>query len=208
MKSNRLKFTELIIIFLMIPVSFVFSFSPIIKLTIGLFSFSYIIYILIKVEKIKFRIQKNINWNFFWLSTIIKFLFIIIATTTFVYFTDKTNLFTVVLNKPILWIAILIFYTLFSVYPQELIYRTFFFKRYQSLFKNEHIFILLNALIFSLAHLLFKNTLVIFLTFLGGLLFAITYNKTKSTLLVSIEHAIYGSWLFTVGMGNMLGFPS
>ena len=192
----------------MIPVSFVFSFSPIIKLTIGLFSFSYIIYILIKVEKIKFRIQKNINWNFFWLSTIIKFLFIIIATTTFVYFTDKTNLFTVVLNKPILWIAILIFYTLFSVYPQELIYRTFFFKRYQSLFKNEHIFILLNALIFSLAHLLFKNTLVIFLTFLGGLLFAITYNKTKSTLLVSIEHAIYGSWLFTVGMGNMLGFPS
>ena len=192
----------------MIPVSFVFSFSPIIKLTIGLFSFSYIIYILIKVEKIKFRIQKNINWIFFWLSTTIKFLFIIIATTTFVYFTDKTNLFTVVLNKPILWIAILIFYTLFSVYPQELIYRTFFFKRYQSLFKNEHIFILLNALIFSLAHLLFKNTLVIFLTFLGGLLFAITYNKTKSTLLVSIEHAIYGSWLFTVGMGNMLGFPS
>ncbi|WP_298884342.1 type II CAAX endopeptidase family protein [uncultured Polaribacter sp.] len=208
MKSNRLKFTELIIIFLMIPVSFVFSFSPIIKLTIGLFSFSYIIYILIKVEKIKFRIQKNINWNFFWLSTIIKFLFIIIATTTFVYFTDKTNLFTVVLNKPILWIVILIFYSLFSVYPQELIYRTFFFKRYQSLFKNAHIFILLNALIFSLAHLLFKNTLVIFLTFLGGLLFAITYNKTKSTLLVSIEHAIYGSWLFTVGMGNMLGFPS
>lgn len=208
MKSNRLKFTELIIIFLMIPVSFVFSFSPIIKLTIGLFSFSYIIYILIKVEKIKFRIQKNINWIFFWLSTIIKFLFIIIATTTYVYFTDKTNLFTVVLNKPILWIVILIFYSLFSVYPQELIYRTFFFKRYQSLFKNEHIFILLNALIFSLAHLLFKNTLVIFLTFLGGLLFAITYNKTKSTLLVSIEHAIYGSWLFTVGMGNMLGFPS
>jgi hypothetical protein len=54
----------------------------------------------------------------------------------------------------------------------------------------------------------FKNTLVLFLTFLGGVLFALTYNKTRSTLLVSIEHAIYGSWLFTVGMGNMLGFPS
>ena len=46
------------------------------------------------------------------------------------------------------------------------------------------------------------------LTFLGGLIFAITYYKTKSTLLVSIEHAIYGCWLFTVGMGDMLGFPS
>jgi hypothetical protein len=25
--------------------------------------------------------------------------------------------------------------------------------------------------------------------------------------LVSIEHAIYGNWLFTVGMGEMLAFP-
>jgi hypothetical protein len=25
--------------------------------------------------------------------------------------------------------------------------------------------------------------------------------------LVSIEHAIYGNWLFTVGMGQMLAFP-
>jgi membrane protease YdiL (CAAX protease family) len=59
-----------------------------------------------------------------------------------------------------------------------------------------------------LAHLFFKNTLVIVLTFLGGILFAITYHKTNSTLLVSIEHAIYGCWLFTVGMGSMLGFPT
>lgn len=61
---------------------------------------------------------------------------------------------------------------------------------------------------FSLGHIFFRNTLVLVLTFFGGLLFAITYSKTKSTLLVSIEHAIYGSWLFTVGMGDMLGFPS
>ena len=96
----------------------------------------------------------------------------------------------------------------FSVYPQELIYRAFFFQRYKNLFSNDKLFIFVNAVIFSLAHLFFKNTLVIVLTFLGGLLFAITFNKTKSTLLVSIEHAIYGCWLFTVGMGNMLGFPS
>ena len=48
----------------------------------------------------------------------------------------------------------------------------------------------------------------IILTFLGGLLFAFTFKKTKSTILVSIEHAIYGSWLFTIGMGAMLGFPT
>ncbi len=75
------------------------------------------------------------------------------------------------------------------------------------LFNSNMLFLFVNAIVFSLAHLFFKNTLVVILTFLGSLLFAFTFNKTKSTLLVSIEHAIYGSWLFTVGMGSMLGFP-
>jgi membrane protease YdiL (CAAX protease family) len=103
---------------------------------------------------------------------------------------------------------ILFIYSFFSVYPQELIYRTFFFQRYESLFRSNLVFTLVNAAVFSLAHIFFKNTLVMLLTFIGGILFALTFKKTKSTLLVSIEHAIYGCWLFTVGMGAMLGFPS
>nr|WP_284041157.1 CPBP family intramembrane glutamic endopeptidase [Jejuia spongiicola] len=100
------------------------------------------------------------------------------------------------------------FYSFFSVYPQELIYRTFYFKRYHDIFKNKYLFIFINAIVFSLGHIFFKNSLVLALTFLGGLLFAFTFYKTKSTLMVSIEHAIYGCWLFTVGMGSMLGFPA
>ncbi|WP_296343901.1 CPBP family intramembrane glutamic endopeptidase [Winogradskyella sp.] len=96
----------------------------------------------------------------------------------------------------------------FLVYPQELIYRTFFFRGCQQLFKNEKLFILINAALFSLAHIFFKNTLVSLLTFLGVILFALTFQKTKSTLLVSIKHSVYGCCLFTVGMGDMLGFPS
>ncbi|WP_299058549.1 CPBP family intramembrane glutamic endopeptidase [uncultured Polaribacter sp.] len=107
-----------------------------------------------------------------------------------------------------MWILIILFYSIFSVYPQALIYRTFFFQRYQNLFKNKLFFILINATLFSLAHLLFKNTFALFFTFIGGFLFAYTYYKTKSTLLVSIEHAIYGCWLFIIGMGNIIGFPS
>ncbi len=208
MKTNQYKTTELLIIFIIIPISFLFNYSPILKLIIGVFGLTYIIYVLAKVEKIKLKVEKNINWKKFWQSTLIKFLIIAIITTVFVWFTDKENFFLVLLNKPQLWLMILIFYTFFSVYPQELIYRTFFFQRYQSLLKNEILFILINAVVFSLAHIFFKNTLVLFLTFIGGIIFAYTYKKTKSTLLVSIEHAIYGCWLFTVGMGNMLGFPS
>ena len=208
MKSISYKFTELIIVFVVIPVSFVINYAPILKLIIGVLGFAYIVYVSLKVEKIKFQIQENINWRKFWKATCIKLLLIAVATSFFMWFTDKESLFSVLLNKPILWILILFFYSFFSVYPQELIYRTFFFKRYKNILKNKTLFLLVNAMLFSLAHLLFKNTFVLFFTFIGGALFAFTYDKTKSTLLVSIEHAIYGCWLFTVGMGNMLGFPS
>ena len=208
MQSIRYKFLELFIIFILIPISFAFNYVPILKLTIGVLGFTYIIYVLFKVEKMKLQIEKNINWVAFWKLIIIKLLIIAVITSLFVWFTDANSLFIVVLNKPKLWILILILYSLFSVYPQELLYRTFFFKRYKNLFKNENIFIVINALLFSLAHLFFKNMLVLMLTFIGGILFAITFKKTKSTLLVSIEHSIYGCWLFTVGMGSMLGFPT
>lgn len=207
-QSIRYKFIELILVFIMIPISYSFNYSPILKLIIGVLGFIYITYILLKIEKNKFRINKNLNWKKFWKSTLIKLLTIAIITSVFVWLTDSENLFIVVLNKPKLWILILLFYSLFSVYPQELIYRTFFFQRYKNLFKNEFLFILINAALFSLAHLFFKSSLVLILTFIGGILFAYTYKKTESTLLVSIEHAIYGCWLFTVGMGSMLGFPS
>jgi membrane protease YdiL (CAAX protease family) len=208
MQSTRYKLIELILIFIIIPISFLLNYSPIIKLIIGVLGFIYVSYILLKVEKNRFRINKNLNWKNFWKSTLITFLIIAVVTSIFVWFTDSKSLFIVVLNKPKLWILILLFYSLFSVYPQELIYRTFFFQRYKNLFKNEFVFIIINAALFSLAHIFFKSSLVLILTFIGGILFAITYKKTKSTLLVSIEHAIYGCWLFTVGMGTMLGFPS
>ena len=207
MNSIIYKGLEFFIIFILIPTSFALSFSPWVKLSVGLFGFIYVIYVLLKVEHQKFKISKNLDWNLFWKSTFLKLILIAIITTLFVWITDSASLYSVMLNKPIKWLVLLFVYSFFSVYPQELVYRTFFFKRYDGLFKNEALFIFVNAILFSLAHLFFGSTLVLILTFLGGFLFAYTYKKTQSTLLVSIEHALYGCWLFTVGMGEMLGFP-
>ena len=207
MKSINYKLFELFVIFILIPVSFAVPYSPWIKVGVGLTGFIYIIFVLLKVEKEQFKIASNLNWKRFWKQTLVKLLIIICLTTLFVWITNKEALFNVLIIKPKLWIVILFIYSLFSVYPQELVYRTFFFKRYEGLFKSSNQLIFLNAIVFSLGHIFFKNILVIILTFLGGLLFALSFKKTKSTVLVSIEHAIYGSWLFTVGMGAMLGFP-
>jgi membrane protease YdiL (CAAX protease family) len=191
-----------------VPISFGIKYPIGIKIAIGFLGFLYVLYVLLKVENVAFKVSEHINWKSFWKQTLIKFLVIAAITTLFVYYTNKSFLFHVIINKPLFWIFILLIYTFLSVYPQELIYRTFYFKRYQTFFKNKYVLILSNALIFSLAHVFFGNQLVLALTFLGGILFAMTYYRTQSTLLVSIEHAIYGCWLFSVGMGDMLGFPA
>jgi membrane protease YdiL (CAAX protease family) len=123
------------------------------------------------------------------------------------FFLYEENLFIVMRKKPILWITICFFYSFFSVLPQELLYRSFFFSRYNTLFKSPFSLIIINAIAFSLAHSIFNNIYISILTLIGGFVFAATYHKTKSLLFTSIEHAIYGSWLFTLGIGEYLAFP-
>jgi membrane protease YdiL (CAAX protease family) len=207
MQTARYKLIEFFLLFIVLPVSFAIDYPFIIKAIISVAGFSYIIYLLLKIHDNKLKLAPNLNWEFFWKSVLIKLLIIAFLTIVFVWFTNKDDLFHMVYQKPVKWIVLLFIYSIFSVYPQELIYRTLFFQRYEILFKGKALFIFINAIVFSLAHLFFKNPLVLLMTFLGGILFALTYDKTKSTLLVSIEHAIYGCWLFTVGMGAMLGFP-
>ncbi|WP_242094748.1 type II CAAX prenyl endopeptidase Rce1 family protein [Aestuariivivens sediminicola] len=207
MNSTRYKIIEFLVIFMAFPIGLAFNYPIWIKLSIGLLGLIYIGFVLTKHEGIALKRNKALDWKWFWKQTMIKFTIIAILTTLLVWLTNKTALFNVVMTKPYLWVIILFIYTLFSVYPQEIVYRTFFFKRYLSHISDKRLFIVLNAAVFSVGHVFFKNGWVLLLTFLGGLLFAITYSKTRSTILVSLEHAIYGCWLFTVGMGEMLGFP-
>lgn len=208
MQSNTHKLIEFFSLFIAVPISFAIEFPIWIKVLIGTLGFAYIIFVLLKVENKAFKISQHLNWKQFWKRILLQFFGIALLTTVYVFMFDVKNLFFMPINKPFVWLIMLFVYSVFSVYPQELIYRTFFFQRYRKLFKNETLFILINAALFSLAHIFFRSTLVMFIAFVGGILFALTFKKTKSTLLVSIEHAIYGCWLFTVGMGEMLGFPS
>jgi len=207
MTSMTYKLSEFFVLFIVLPIVFAIHFPIWIKMSLGGIGFLYVIFVLLKIEKNRFRIAPSLNWKLFWKRTGITLVGIAVITTIFVWSTDQEALFNVLINKPILWVFILFIYSVFSVYPQELIYRTFFFQRYEVFFKSKPFLIFVNAIVFSLAHIFFRNSLVLALTFFGGLLFAISFNKTRSTLLVSIEHAIYGCWLFTVGMGEMLGFP-
>lgn len=138
----------------------------------------------------------------------IRFLFFAMASSLYVYHYHPELFFMVPLNNPLLWLGILFVYAFLSVIPQEWLYRHFYIERYQELFPQRWLFHGLNAITFSLAHLFLWNNLVLTLTLLGGILFFDTYKKSGSFKLLCIEHALYGLWLFTIGAGEMLAFPT
>ena len=205
MENLKLKL-EFIWLFLILPVSFLFDYPVVLKTVFTVVSFGFIFVYLWKNKAFSFRVLPHF-WKPFMKTTIVRFFIIDLLITIFTYVYYNELFFKVLLVNPKLWVLILFVYCFFSVTFQELIYRTFFFKRYQVLFSNKKAIILVNALVFSLAHIFLKSSLVLILTFVGGILFSITYFKSKSTTLVCIEHAIYGFWLFTAGLGQLLAFP-
>jgi len=69
-----------------------------------------------------------------------------------------------------------------SVCPQDLLYRAFFFQRYQPLFGSGRGMIAASSLAFSFVHIIFGNWLAVGLCCLGGLLFSLTYQRSGSLL--------------------------
>lgn len=111
-------------------------------------------------------------------------------------------LFSLVKRTPLFWVAVMILYPLVSVYPQELLYRAFFFHRYEPLFGSGWGMVLASAVAFGFAHIIFGNWLAVALCVLGGFLFSMTYHASGSLLLTCLDHAIFGNFIFTIGLGR------
>lgn len=105
-------------------------------------------------------------------------------------------------ERPRLWLTIMFFYPMISVIPQEFIFRTYFFERYKALFPTHNAMVTASALAFGFAHIVLQNWVAVVLTTVGGFYFASTYRKRRSMALVWAEHAIYGCFLFTIGLGT------
>ena len=130
-------------------------------------------------------------------SFLVSFIMIVL-----IYLIKADLLFSLIKTNVLVWLFVIILYPLFSVYPQELIYRSFFFHRYRNLFTDTKILIAINALLFGYMHIIFHNWPAVILTMLGGVYFAILYQRSGSIIFVSIVHAIYGILVFTLGLGE------
>jgi len=208
LNQNRLHI-EHFLLFVLFPFSLSLDFSIYIKLLLGLVALVYVLVIAFKkgyfkTQKLKFSsTQKSIYFK----TLVIKFLSIAILTSliTIVFFED--NLFNAIKSNSGRFIVIIGVYVFLSVVPQEFIYRKFYFQRYRVLFKSDNQFVVINTLVFCLGHLFFNNLLVLAITLVGGVIFSLSYLKYQSFKWICIEHSLYGLWLYTIGLGGMLGFP-
>lgn len=110
------------------------------------------------------------------------------------------RLFWMPRNRPGMWVLLLVAYCLISVVPQELYFRSFFFERYRTLFRTPLSLIAANALAFAFPHVMFDNWIAPVLCLAGGVIFGVRYHKTRSLLLTSFEHALWGMLVLSVGL--------
>lgn len=119
-----------------------------------------------------------------------------------VYLFERERLFDLPRGNILVWSILCTFYPVFSAYGQEIIYRTFLFRRYESLFKKKWAVILASGTAFSFVHIVYYSPVSIILTFLGGLYLAQQYARTRSVLFTAILHGIWGIIVFTIGLGE------
>jgi len=110
-------------------------------------------------------------------------------------------LFSLPRQRPDLWLMIMLLYPVLSALPQEIVFRPLFFCRYGTLLPDGWAGVVLNAALFSLAHLMYWSWTVALMTFAGGLVFAWAYRLRGSFTMALLLHAIAGNLIFTFGLG-------
>lgn len=150
-------------------------------------------------------LRRLFRWNLKalpWQRVLLRDAFLIVVLAAAVRYTSPELLFALVRKAPLEWALIMVLYPLFSVLPQEMLFRVYFFERYPAIFGQGALLVAVNALSFAFVHIVFGNWIAVGLSAVGGILFASTYLKSRSLLLVSIEHALFGNFLFTIGLGQ------
>ncbi|WP_433201102.1 CPBP family intramembrane glutamic endopeptidase [Nocardia sp. CA-107356] len=125
-----------------------------------------------------------------------------VALTAVVALSRRNDLFDLPRRNPWLWLAVMVLYPVLSVYPQELIFRSFLFHRYAPVFGEGAGLVAASAVAFGYVHILFGSWISVVMSGVGGWIFATRYLRTQSLFTASVEHSVYGMLIFTIGLGR------
>lgn len=114
MKSTRYLLTEFFLLFILLPISFAFSYPIIIKAVLTIIGFVYVIVVLRTIEGLSFKVKKTLDWGAYWRRVLTIFAVVALTTAAFVYFSEPGNLFYVPRTDLQLFVIILFIYTFLS----------------------------------------------------------------------------------------------
>ncbi len=147
---------------------------------------------------LNFDFREEKRWQRMALRTLLVGVIILLL----VVWIQPERLFSMPVERSAVWINILLMYPVLSVLPQEIIYRVYFFSRLQDLIPSNKMIVFTNAFAFGLLHIIYNNWWAVGLSFLAGILFSVTYLRTKSLFWVTVEHTLFGWMVFMLGFGN------
>lgn len=93
--------------------------------------------------------------------------------------------------------ALLYFGAITAGFTEEFIFRGYILTRLSLFFKNDHLPVIISALLFSIVHLGYKSLHELIFVFLLGLLFGYYYQKYRSLSLLIFVHALVDVLAFT-----------
>jgi len=194
---------ELILLFLFLPLLYAFGLSNLPIYFVVIFISLYCLIMLLAdpdFDRKKLWLNQFKDWRIIFL----RFLLGVILFVSLIAYFHPGAFFKTLIARPWLLAIALVSYPILSAYPQEIIYRTYFYHRYRHFFPTRNTAIVANAALFALAHLIFFNWIAILVTFVGGIVFSITYLNSKSTFAAFVEHTLYGNFIFIIGIGEFI----
>jgi membrane protease YdiL (CAAX protease family) len=198
-----LRITEFLFVFWALPAAYYFDLLPVHKLIALICVAAVCAYVLTSSplfswRHLLIRSQNYLDWKTMLLRTVT------VAAVVFilVMLLQPQALLHLPLKFPWMWALLMVLYPLISVLPQEVIYRVYFFERYKRFFGSKWLMVLVSAASFGFMHVVYENWWAVILSFVGGLIFSRTYQQSRSLWWVSLEHAIYGGLIFTLGLGS------
>jgi hypothetical protein len=161
------KSIEIFVFFIIIPIILI-PINSNIAMFSALTAVAIICVCYLKYKKVALINLKDFRFDQYLKIIFYKFLIVAALILTFSYFFDPSKFLNLPRSDFFLWLLIMILYPILSAFPQEIVYRSFFFKRYGNLFKNKKVLIFVNAFLFSFAHIIYLNPIVIFFYFYWG----------------------------------------
>jgi membrane protease YdiL (CAAX protease family) len=195
MTRKQVQYAEFLVIFLLAPLLGLLPLPSLVKLSLLLLAAAYAHWRL-KNEPVTEPAVATCRW---WPGVLVRTGLFLLLAGGLVWWLMPEYFCRFPSQRPGFWLIVMVCYPVLSAWPQEILYRQFFFRRFDI---PDRLALPVNAVLFAWLHIGYLNFPALVLSGAGGLILARQWRRHGSLTAVTVEHALYGMIIFTVGLGH------